>query len=240
MSLSKEELQRVKELFPSYVYSDFTAVQGGFDANNVFNAFKNELDAKAKAVIKDELYDERQKGVQIKREAETLQAKYLEQLNEGLKTHNERIEDLNLILMREQKKWFKAMQTQIQKLGEVDVSQIKTDVMLADKPRDLMQVFKEYLATGDDSEAIFSLIYRNGHIFLNRLNEMTDDHAIKTEFKKLIQTVKEKGQTEEQRYAKTMMNIINKKSATGKNGERLITKYVEEMINNPKRALGQE
>lgn len=240
MKLTAEQLQRVQKAFNKEVYSDFVKVQSGYNSVKVAEDFKAEMMKKARDFANDELWDERQTALQIKRAAEETEQPYLEKIQNDVADLAETKEVLERHLTKQHNTWYDVVKHEEKKLGLVDLSQMKTDVMLAENPKEVLNLFRSYMTTAEDNEALSNVLYRNAHIFIEHMNGFEVDHKIRGIFKSEIGKVKENGQTEVQKLSRAMLDALAVTNVSGAAGERLIKQFSNGMKTNYQNTLAHE
>ncbi|HDR7642645.1 hypothetical protein [Bacillus wiedmannii] len=240
MKLTAEQLQRVQKTFNKEVYSNFVKVQSGYNSVKVAEEFKVEMMEKARNFADDELWDERQTALQIKRTAEETEQPYLEKIRNDVADLAEMKEVLERHLTKQHNTWYDVVKHEEKKLGTVDLSQMKTEVMLAESPKELLSLFRSYMTTAEDNEALSNVLYRNAHIFIERMNGFEVDHKTRGIFKSEIGKAKENGQTEVQKLSRAMLDALAVSEVSGAAGERLIQQFSDGMKKNYKNVLAHE
>ncbi|WP_197250802.1 hypothetical protein, partial [Bacillus tropicus] len=221
-------------------YSNFVKLQSGYNPVKVAEEFKTEMMKKARDFANDELWDERQTALQIKRAAEETEQPYLEKIQNEVADLSEMKEVLERYLTKQHNTWYDVVKHEEKKLGAVDVSQMKTDVMLAESPKEILSLFRSYMMTAEDNEALSNVLYRNAHIFIERMNGFDVDHKTKGIFKGYIGKAKENGQTEEQKLSRAMLDVLAVTNVSGAAGERLIKQFSDGMKTNYQNTLAHE
>lgn len=240
MKLTIEQLEQVKKEFGTDIFSNFMKLQDGYNSLQVAEEFKAEMTKKARDFVDDELWDERQTALQITRMTEELEKTYLEEIQRKVSEFTQIKELLERYLTKQYNTWFDLVKRKEKKLGTVDISQMKTDVMLAESPQEILSLFRSYMLTVENNEALSNILYRNAHIFIERMNGFEVDHGAKAIFKSEIAKVKENGQTEGQRLSRIMLDVLAVIDVSGAAGERVIKQFSDGMKTNYKTVLANE
>lgn len=240
MKWTQEQLNQVKKVLGVSAYNEFMKIQNGYNSTEDFEQFKGELNKKAINYMNDELYDDRQTKIMISRAVEELTPVHMEKIEKKVTDLNETKAALENYLHKENATWHKVVEFEEKKMGAVDVTQLKTDALLASNPNELIKSFRDYLNSTTENEALAKILYRNAHVFLERMGQLDANGKQQRELRNLVHVAKRNGMTEVETLSRDMLAELSKNNITGTAGRRLIQNYGQSMIKNHEDTLHHE
>ncbi len=230
--ITKEEFKEVSKDYPELVQI-YQKVHIS-PALKLAEKFNEDMEVEVEKVINDEIYDKRQKAVQIGRTLDERSDAYLSKIENDIEERTETIEDIKDFIEEEIEEIERKVGRGFKKKefeAEVVLRQIKSSLSLAKNKEEVINIAKTIGERAEKNSLKAQVLANNIYVFVDRAKELIQDEKelffIQSSLEQILKRVEELVYPSSYLILRKMRSNISNFDSGSTGGKRLIKNMVQ-------------